>query len=282
MSDTWIKLSRSLNDWEWKERPLTLALWIHILTNVNFKPSRYQGHEIPVGSMVAGVSKLSERTGLSPRQVRTALEHLKQQEVTIKTTNKFSIISVTKWKEYQEGDKQPTIKRQTNDKQPTTSKEGKKERRKEVLGYTKNFEAFWSAWKPFDMPKGNKQPASVLFEKQENQDQIIQSAKRYIADCHEKKCKTQHAQTWLNQRGWESWESEQEALVDKTGWEDWQEALASRIGEKAVQSWFLGCKPNGSVFYAKNKFAADYIKTHYSGDLEAVFGKQYEIRESLQ
>ena len=205
----WIKLHRELLDWEWYDHTPTKVLYLHLLLKANHQPSRYRGHEIPMGAMVAGVSALSEQTGLSIKQVRTALSNLKKTgEAAIKTTNKFSIISVTKWGEYQSEGKQKANKGQSKGNQRATSKEGKKERKKEVLGYSQKFEEFWSAWKPFDMPKGNKAPASALFEKQENQDQIIQSAKRYIEDCHSNKCKTQHAQTWLNQKGWEAWEGE--------------------------------------------------------------------------
>lgn len=136
MADGWIKLHRKIDGWEWKSNPKTLSLFVHLLITANYEPSRYRGYDIPAGSVAIGLNALSEQTGLSVRGVRTALKHLKTtNEVTIKTTNHFSIVSITKWNEYQGNDKQidiqTTNKRQTNDKPVTTSKETKKERREE-------------------------------------------------------------------------------------------------------------------------------------------------------
>lgn len=44
-------------------------------------------------------------------QLRTSLEHLKStNEITIKTTNRFSVITVCKWEEYQIENKKPPTK----------------------------------------------------------------------------------------------------------------------------------------------------------------------------
>ncbi len=70
-----------------------------------------------------------------------------------------------------------------------------------------NFILLWSIWKPFDMPKGNPQPAAKSFSKAIKKtppEKIIASAKSYCADCTKRKSKTQHVVTWLNQKGWEA------------------------------------------------------------------------------
>lgn len=67
---------------------------------------------------------------MSEQEMRTSLEHLKStNEITIKTTNRFSIITVCKWEEYQienknQPSKQPTGQ-PTSNQQATTPKEYK-------------------------------------------------------------------------------------------------------------------------------------------------------------
>lgn len=84
-----------------------MALWIHLLVNANYEPSYFLGHEIPAGSLPAGLPSLAERTGLTISQIRTSLNKLKMTgEIAVKVTSKFSIISITKWSDYQGDDRQ--------------------------------------------------------------------------------------------------------------------------------------------------------------------------------
>lgn len=73
--------------------------------------------------------------------------------------------------------------------------------------YTPEFEVFWRGWRPFDMAKGNKQPAQQKYEKARKEgvdhETIIAGRDRYLAYCHSSRCKTQLIATWLHQRGWE-------------------------------------------------------------------------------
>lgn len=121
---SWLKLDRGMLNWEWYDHVPTKTLFLHLLLKANYKASRYRGYEVPAGSMVSGISKLSEQTGLSIKQVRTALNNLKKtDEVAIKATNKFSIISIVKWSQYQTEDNQRANNGQTEDNQRATSKE---------------------------------------------------------------------------------------------------------------------------------------------------------------
>lgn len=84
-----------------------------------------QVFEIQPGDYAISVAGLCEALKLTTRQCRTALNVLEKLEiVTIKTTNKGSLISLINWHRYQEegqagdkqGDKQATSARQTSDK----------------------------------------------------------------------------------------------------------------------------------------------------------------------
>lgn len=131
-----IKLSRDILDWGWYSDPNTRAVFLHLLLTANFEDKDYLGNKITRGQAVVGLNALAEALGLSIRNVRTAFEHLKStNEVTIKSTNKFSIVTICNFERWQGcnpvGDKQDdkqkdkplTGDRQTTDKPLTTPKE---------------------------------------------------------------------------------------------------------------------------------------------------------------
>jgi hypothetical protein len=145
MTDGWIKLHRKFIDWEWRQDPNMVSLFIHLLLEANHEPHRWMGIEINQGQLVTGRLKLSVDTGITEQTIRTCLNKLKStNEITIKSTNKYSIITITKWDTYQ-GNK-PKSNQQTNQQtnqqltnnQPTTNhkQEVKKERSKEIKNKT--------------------------------------------------------------------------------------------------------------------------------------------------
>ena len=121
----YIKVFRKMLQWEWYTDSKTKALFLHCLLKANWKDTKWKGMVIKRGQFVTSLSSLSKETGLSIREVRTALTHLKTtNEVTECVTSKFRIITVLFYDEYQSSDKQKdkqaTNKRQTSDKQATT------------------------------------------------------------------------------------------------------------------------------------------------------------------
>lgn len=122
----WIKLHRKLQDWDWSNDPNTFCLFIHILMLANYKETTWRGYALSAGQLITGRKQLSEITGLSERQVRTGLTRLQTtSQLSVKTTNRFSVITVTNWKKYQNNDQvndQPAVR------QTTTSKNIKEEK----------------------------------------------------------------------------------------------------------------------------------------------------------
>ena len=128
MSD-YIKLYRSLLDWEWYKKTNTKVLFIHMLLKANWKDRKFEGEIIPRGSLVTSLAKLSEETGLTTREVRTAILHLeKSEEVTSKRQAKYSVFTIKNYELYQVSDKQATNKRQASDnnRRKERREEGKK------------------------------------------------------------------------------------------------------------------------------------------------------------
>lgn len=135
MDNTFIKLSRKIQLWRWYQDANTMRVFIHILLNANVYDHDFENITVKRGQWVTSVSKISEQLNISTRSIRTALNHLKStNEVAIKTTPKYSIITVKNYNQYQKVTKCPTINRQTDDKQVTNDrqqyKKGKERKRR--------------------------------------------------------------------------------------------------------------------------------------------------------
>ncbi len=125
-----IKIYRSMLEWEWYSDINTCRLFIHMLLKANWKEGKFQGTTVPRGSFVSSIGKLAEETQLTQREVRTAISHLKMTgELTSKATNKFTVFTVINYNSYQstdmQNDNQATSERHSNDIQTTTIEEKK-------------------------------------------------------------------------------------------------------------------------------------------------------------
>jgi hypothetical protein len=100
-----IVLHRKMLEWEWYNDIPCKVLFLHIILKANFKDTKWRGITIKRGQLVTGRLALAEQTGLTERQIRTALNKLKTtSNLTIKTTNKYSIITITNYEKYQDYD----------------------------------------------------------------------------------------------------------------------------------------------------------------------------------
>ena len=130
MDSGWIKLHRSLLKWEWHDDPNTFCLWVHLLLMANHDEQKWHGMVIPRGSLLTGRKKLAEETGLTEQSVRTSLIKLeKSQNLTNKSTNKFTLITICNYDTYQDTPtdyqptNQPTTNQQLTNNQPTTNQQ---------------------------------------------------------------------------------------------------------------------------------------------------------------
>jgi hypothetical protein len=152
----YIRLYRKLEQWDWYKSPTVLSLWIHILMEANFTDKKWQGQVIKRGSFITGLHTLSNDTGLSVQQVRTALKKLEStNNITSKSTNKYRIITVIDYNDYQNDNKQPnkqiTNNQQTNNKQITTTNNVLNEKNdKKVIKYYRKFAHLKLTKKEFD------------------------------------------------------------------------------------------------------------------------------------
>lgn len=98
----WVKCYRSTLDWGWFTDVPTAHLWEYIRLKAYWDANYFKGELIEKGSFPTTVQAMSVETGLTNEQVRLALKKLKTTgEITVRTTNKYTVISVVKWAEYQ-------------------------------------------------------------------------------------------------------------------------------------------------------------------------------------
>lgn len=138
MGKGWICLHRKMLDWEWFSDPSVAHLFIYLLLAANYEDKKWHGILVPKGSLITSRAHLSAETGLSEKQVRTALNKLVSTgEVASKTTNKYTLLTVNNYSLYQdrgqqEANKGPTKGQQEANKGPQLNKETKKQSNKET------------------------------------------------------------------------------------------------------------------------------------------------------
>lgn len=107
MTDGWIKLWRKSLDSGLLQNPDLWTFWCWCLLKASHKPTRqlvgWQMVELEPGQFIFGRKAASKELPLSEQTIRTCLKKLKNLEnLTIKTTNKFTIITINNWDTYQQ------------------------------------------------------------------------------------------------------------------------------------------------------------------------------------
>lgn len=117
----WIKLHRSILQWEWWDDRNTRDLFHVVLLLANHKDKKWRGITIPAGSFVTSLTSLASISGLTVQEVRTSLLKLKSTgELTYESTNSYRIITICNYVKYQINDStEQQAEQQTNNKQAT-------------------------------------------------------------------------------------------------------------------------------------------------------------------
>ena len=141
----WIKLHRSILDFEWYEDANTMRTFLHLLLSANHKPRKWKGTVVERGQVITSRDHLATDLKLSVQQIRTALSKLEKSEnITIKSTKRFTAITVCNYGTYQSEEvdsnqqsnppvtnNQPTDNQQVTTNKNVRIKECKNERNKE-------------------------------------------------------------------------------------------------------------------------------------------------------
>ena len=115
---------RKITKWRWYTDLNTFKLFFHLVLTANYKDTDFENITVKRGQRVASIRSLSAETGLTERQVRTAINHLKTtQEVTHVSMSKYSVFTVINYDLCQKPTHDFANDRQTDDKQVTSDRQ---------------------------------------------------------------------------------------------------------------------------------------------------------------
>ena len=193
--DGWLKLYRSILDSAVFQDAEVLKVWIWLLCNVAFEQhdTICYGKVINLkpGQIATGRKKIAQCTDLNETKVYRALTALKSLgNIEIKSTNKYSIITVVNWDKYQdENGKRTANEQQTNSKTTTdeqqdnskrtqhkNGKNGKKEKNIYICSF------FQSVWDEYPKKLGKNKVTKAAMEQLEEagKDAVMAAVRRYV------------------------------------------------------------------------------------------------------
>lgn len=96
-NEGYIKIYRQIRDWKWYSDGPTKDVFLHLLVTASFEDKFYRGIAVKRGQSVLTVEEIREETGLTVRQIRTAINRLiSTNEVTKQATyNSFQTAGQT-------------------------------------------------------------------------------------------------------------------------------------------------------------------------------------------
>ena len=174
--DGYIKLYRKSIENGWLKNGDLWRFWCYCLLKATHQKTTvvvgWQQIELEPGQFIFGRRVASDDLEMSERKVRTCLHALKNmQNVTIKTTNKFSIISIVNWDTYQQAETQND---QQNDQQATSRRPHTRTKEHKNNTYSLEFEQFYAAypkkrdpdraWKAWQNRNGDRPELSIILE----------------------------------------------------------------------------------------------------------------------
>ena len=210
----YIKLHRSLLNWEWYGDRNTAAVFIHLLLTANFEDRSWRGMAIKRGQRLCSRASLAAELKLTERAVRTALSHLeKTGEVASLTSPQGTVLTVLHYDEYQNGasetasqgpaaDQPPTHERPVNKK----DKKDKKEKEDTPPIPPTGFEQFWRLYPK----KKSKRDAEKAWKQIKPDSELVAKILEGVARA--KTCPDwtkeegryiPYPATWLRAGGWE-------------------------------------------------------------------------------
>jgi len=113
----------------WYKNSKYIHLWVHLLFKANHKPKEFMWNNkiiiIKDGQLLTGRKSLERETGINEKTVDRILKLFEnEQQIKQETTNKFRLITVINWKDYQGNEQQceqQTGNRRATDGQQTST-----------------------------------------------------------------------------------------------------------------------------------------------------------------
>jgi len=148
MRNGWIKLHRSLLDWEWYDDVNVMRVFLHCVLKANHESKEWRGVTIERGQFYTSLDTLSKELGLSVQKIRTAISKLESTgEITSKQHARARMVTVINYDQHQADNKESTRNQQGSNKEVTTTKKNKnnKNNKNNKLADAETHEISWSS-----------------------------------------------------------------------------------------------------------------------------------------
>jgi DNA-binding transcriptional regulator YhcF (GntR family) len=207
----WIKLHRVALEKGWLSDHKLWVVWCYCLLKASYRERKImvnrQSITLLPGQFVFGRNQMSRELRMKPSTVYRIMKRLEdEQNIIIKSNNKFSIVTVVNWHTYQDAMTSDEHQKELpkNNKQTTTGhKQEVKHKRRE---YTSAFTSFWESYPR----KIAKEDAFKAWQKLNPHNGLVEhilsalsSQKQTAAWTKEDRRFIPYPATWLNGRRWE-------------------------------------------------------------------------------
>ncbi len=126
MAKGWVKIHRSILDWQWWSDNNMLRLWLYLIITASVEDRKWRNITVKRGQLIVTRKELSETLGISEQSIRTCLSRLEESgEINRQITNKYTVITLCKFDTYQIKEKpiNQQINQQLTNNQPTTNQQ---------------------------------------------------------------------------------------------------------------------------------------------------------------
>ncbi len=201
--------------------PKRFAAWVWMISEACWKDTKYNLNgttiDLKRGQFVASRKRISEKTGLSDKEIRGLIARLEREGMVSKKgqrrANTSSILTICNYDTYQDVENYKEHKRASEG--PTKGQRRANKRRREEgkeEEYTSNFEDFW---KVFSDSRGKGGAKRVWQRKKldNKASEVIAGAKRYVTSRGVDRKYWKQAQGWLNDERWLDEVSKQSTVV---------------------------------------------------------------------
>ena len=132
----YIKLFRLILNWRWFRDPAIAHLFVYLLLRATYADAEWRDITIKRGQLVTSRDTLIHDTGLTESMVRRGRRVLRRTgEIQTKSTNQYTLITITKYDEYQgnicNGNQTTSSEEPRVNQQMTTRKEYKNRRKQQ-------------------------------------------------------------------------------------------------------------------------------------------------------
>lgn len=133
----YLKLWRSIKEWQWYSDVPVRTLFMHLLVEANWEEKPWKDQLVKPGSFITSTVALANEMGTNRASIHRSLRKLESTgEVNVQTNNHWTAITIVNWAKWQGKDdasERPLQHKRTSTERPVgTTKEDKKERSKEV------------------------------------------------------------------------------------------------------------------------------------------------------